>query len=102
MPGRGALLDIGAAKSDITSVRTHENDTGVSGTDTSAIGGAGRMGASGHGSLDEPAFINVADMLKNTKNPTNIVGNERSPMTSGEIGYDSGSGRTFGSKIDKV
>jgi hypothetical protein len=93
MPGRGALLDISAAKADISSTRMHENDTGVSGSDTSAIGGSGRKGASGHGSLDEPTFLNVAEKLKSGHGGMG---------DSGQMGYDSGAGMTFGNKVDKI
>lgn len=89
MPGRGAFLTHEEAKSQASAVRTHENDTGVSGTDTSAIGGMGRKGASGHGSLDEPVFIDVAAALK---------GGGSGMATTGETGYDSGAGRTFPGK----
>lgn len=83
MPGRAAMTSISEAKSDISSTRMHENDTGVSGTDTSAIGGEGRKGASGHGSLDEPSFVNVAERLKS---------GHGGMANSGQTGYDSGAG----------
>jgi hypothetical protein len=83
MPGRAGLLDIAGAKADISSTRMHENDTGVSGSDTSAIGGEGRKGASGHGSLDEPTFVNVAERLKS---------GHGGMADSGQTGYDSGAG----------
>lgn len=83
MPGRAALMNISEAKSDIASTRMHENDTGISGTDTSAIGGAGRMGASGHGSLDDPMFVNVAEKLKS---------GHGGMANTGQTGYDSGAG----------
>jgi len=83
MPGRAAMTSIAEAKSDISSTRLHENDTGVSGTETSAIGGEGRKGASGHGSLDEPAFVNVAERLKS---------GHGGMANTGQSGYDSGSG----------
>jgi hypothetical protein len=83
MPGRAALMSIAEAKADISSTRMHENDTGVSGSDTSTIGGMGRMGASGHGSLDEPTFVNVAERLKS---------GHGGMANSGQTGYDSGAG----------
>lgn len=68
MPGRGALLDIAAAKSDIRSVRMWENDTGVAGSDTSEIGNDGRKGASGHGMLDDPMYTRIdANILSNPR-----------------------------------
>jgi hypothetical protein len=77
------MLTIAEAKADISSTRMHENDTGVSGSDTSAIGGEGRKGASGHGSLDEPTFVNVAERLKS---------GHGGMANSGQTGYDSGAG----------
>lgn len=80
------MTGISEVKSDISSTRMHENDTGVSGSDTSAIGGAGRKGASGHGSLDDPSYVNVAEALK---------GGRGSMANTGQTGYDSGAGTTF-------
>jgi len=72
----------------------HENDSGVSGSDTSAIGGAGRKGASGHGSLDEPTWVDVAAKLKSGHGGMG---------DSGQMGYDSGAGMTINpGKIDKI
>lgn len=82
MPGRAGLMSIAEAKSDIASTKMG-GDTGVSGSDTSAIGGAGRMGASGHGSLDDPTFVNVAERLKS---------GHGGMANSGQTGYDSGAG----------
>ena len=59
MPGRAGLMTITEAKGDIHSLRSGENDTGVAGTDTSAIGNDGRMGASGHGTLDDPSYLRI-------------------------------------------
>jgi hypothetical protein len=59
MPGRAALSGIEAAKADIRSTRMHENDAGVSGSDTSEIGNDGRKGASGHGTLDDPMYLRI-------------------------------------------
>lgn len=86
MPGRAGLMSIAEAKADISSTRMHENDTGVSGTDTSMIGGEGRKGASGHGSLDDPTFVNVAEKLKS---------GHGGMANTGKTGYDSGSGTTI-------
>jgi hypothetical protein len=78
MPGRAALMNIAEAKSDIRSTRDWENDTGVSGSDTSAIGNDGRMGASGHGMLDDPSYLRI---------DAEILGRPRAGLaTTGEQG----------------
>ena len=87
MPGRGALQSVSEALSDIRGTNKAEHNAGVSGSDTSAIGGAGRKGASGHGTLDEPAYTRIdAEVTGKPMNDT---------ASGGMMGYDSGFGRTF-------
>lgn len=89
MAGRGAFLTTGEAMSEIRSTRGSENNAGISGSDTSAIGGAGRKGASGHGSLDEPMWTRIDSQVM-SKSLNGMA-------TGGVTGYDFGYGRTFGS-----
>lgn len=84
MPGRAAMSSLSSVMADIRSTRNHENDAGVSGSDTSAIGGEGRKGASGEGSLSDPAWKNVTSMRSGSGN-----------AKTGETGQNSGSGRTL-------
>jgi hypothetical protein len=88
MPGRAALNDVSGAETDIRSTRmSGHNPAGISGSDTSAIGGEGRKGASGHGSLDEPPFTRI---------DTEVVGKPMNGLaTGGQTGPDAGYGRTF-------
>ena len=88
MAGRAAMTGTSDALADIHNTRMpgHNND-GVSGTSTSEIGGPGRKGASGHGTLDEPRFTRIdAEVLGKPMNGL---------ATGGQMGPDSGYGRTF-------
>lgn len=86
MPGRASLLDISGAKSDIAATRGADNGAGISGMETSMIGGAGRKGGSGEGGLSEAPTTRV---------DTEFMSKINGMATGGEMGYDSGSGRTF-------
>lgn len=73
--------------SDINATRGADNGAGISGSQNSAIGGAGRKGASGEGSLADPSYTRI---------DTEIVGKGKNGMaTGGQMGVNSGSGRTF-------
>lgn len=85
MAGRAALLSIAQAKSDIHSVKMHENPSGVGGTDTSAIGGAGRMGADADGSLMDPHW----------RKPHEALGRPEGNAKKGEQHPGYGVGETF-------
>lgn len=85
MAGRAGMTSIAAVKADITSVRIHENDAGISGTDTSAIGGEGRKGVSGDGSLSDPAYKDVRTLASKGSGMAK----------TGETGMNSGSGKTL-------
>ena len=86
MPGRAALLGTGSAMSDINTCKKGDQGQGISGMQTSAIGGAGRMGGSAEGG-DAAPHKNVAEEFFGKK----VNGN----ATGGNTGYNSGSGRTF-------
>lgn len=87
MPGRAALTSVEGAMSDIRGTRKGENAAGISGTDTSEIGGAGRKGADGNGRLEMAPHHNICD---------EVVGKPMNgTATGGTTGYDSGFGRTF-------
>jgi hypothetical protein len=86
MPGRAALTGIDAAKADIASVRMNETPAGVGGTgEYSAIGGAGRKGADGDGSLSEPMYTRI-----------DAEHSSEGMATKGEQGVGYGVGKTFG------
>ena len=88
MPGRAALLEVAGAKSDIRSMRGSENDAGISGTDTSRIGLMGRAGGDAYGALADPMYTRI---------DAEVVGKAMNGMATGaQMGFDSGSGRTFG------
>ena len=87
MAGRAAMMDTSGALSDIRATRGANNGMGISGDATSAIGGEGRRGASGHGSLDNPSYTRIDTQVVN--NPMNGIAN------GGKTGYVSGDGRTF-------
>ena len=56
MPGRAAFLDIAGARSEIRSIQMTGNPAGAGDAvgEYSPIGGDGRMGADGYGSLTDP------------------------------------------------
>jgi hypothetical protein len=85
MSGRSANESISAAKSTIHSLRSGENSAGISGTDTSAIGGEGRKGADGYGSLE----------MAPTKSITSLAGGGSGKAKKGEMGVGYGEGETF-------
>jgi hypothetical protein len=69
------------------SVRKGENTAGISGTDTSAIGGEGRRGGDGYGQLANPMYTRIDGEV--LSKPMNGM------ATGGKLGYVSGMGRTF-------
>ena len=87
MPGRAALNSVDGAMTDIRMSKKGDEGQGISGEQTSAIGGAGRMGMSGEGSLADPPYTRIDAQVINKK--------MNGMATGGTTGYDSGSGRTF-------
>lgn len=84
MPGRAALTSVDAAMSDIRSTRKGEHNAGISGSDTSEIGGAGRKG----GPMTDPPYTRI---------DAQVMGKAMNGMATGGVtGYDAGFGRTFG------
>lgn len=87
MAGRSANMGVDGSMSDIRSTKKSDQGQGISGDQTSAIGGAGRMGMSGEGSLADPIYTRIDDQV--VKKPMNE--NAEGGMT----GYSFGFGRTF-------
>lgn len=81
MPGMGAIRGKDGAKADGASARSGIG--GISGEETSAVGGAGRKGGPGEGP-DMAPYHCMNDME---------LGGE---ATTGTMGYGSGYGKTFG------
>jgi hypothetical protein len=87
MPGRAALNSVDGAMTDIRGTKKGDRGQGISGDQTSAIGGAGRMGMSGEGSLADPMYTRIdKEVIGKGMNGT---------ATGGMTGYNSGDGRTF-------
>jgi hypothetical protein len=88
MAGQSAARSTADALADERATRMpgHNND-GVSGTSVSEIGGAGRKGASGHGTLDGLDYTRIdGEVVHNAMNGI---------AEGGQMGVDSGFGRTF-------
>lgn len=80
MAGQAALgKGIGSTLADIHSVRETAHDSGVGGTDTSAIGGEGRKG-----NAEMPTWKDVKSMGRKSGN-----------ATTGQTGPNSGYGQTI-------
>lgn len=80
MAGQAALgKGISSTLADIHSVRETAHDSGVGGTDTSAIGGAGRKG-----NAEMPMWKDVKSMGRKSGN-----------ASTGQTGPDSGFGQTL-------
>lgn len=80
MAGQAALgKGISSTKADIMSVRQVTNDSGVGGTDTSAIGGEARKG-----NAEMPMWKDVKSMGRKSGN-----------ATTGQTGPNSGYGQTL-------
>jgi hypothetical protein len=89
MAGQSAGRSTSSTMMDINATRGSDNGAGISGSQNSAIGGAGRKGASGEGSLADPMYTRI---------DSEVVGRGMNGMaTGGTTGYDSGFGRTFSS-----
>lgn len=86
MAGRAAMTSTSSAMSDISMAKKGDQGQGISGSQTSAIGGAGRMGGSAEGP-DVARHCRVDEEFFGKK----VNGN----ATGGNTGYNSGSGRTF-------
>jgi hypothetical protein len=87
MPGRAALNSVDGAETDIRSAKKGDQGQGISGSQTSEIGGAGRKGMSGEGSLSDPMYTRIDGQV--LSKPMNGM------ATGGNTGYVSGDGRTF-------
>jgi hypothetical protein len=88
MPGRAALSGTSDAMADIRATRKGENTAGISGSDTSKLGLMGRMGGDANGQLVDPAYTRIdAEVVHKGMNGT---------ADGGQMGFESGSGRTFG------
>ena len=77
MAGRAAMTGIGAVKSDISSTSGHLVNDGISGSETSAIGGMARRG--------NPKDLPMKDVC--------TMGNKGGNASTGQTGYGSGSGK---------
>lgn len=87
MPGRAALSGTSDAMSDIRGTRKGENTAGISGSDTSKLGLMGRAGGDANGQLVDPPYTRI---------DAEVVGKRMNGTADGaQMGYDSGSGRTF-------
>jgi len=88
MPGRAALSGTSDAMSDIRGTRKGENTAGISGSDTSKLGLMGRAGGDAYGQLADPSYTRIdAEVVHKSMNGT---------ADGAQMGYNSGSGRTFG------
>lgn len=89
MAGQSAGRSTSSTMSDINATRGSDNGAGISGSENSSIGGAGRKGGSGEGGLSDPMYTRI---------DSEVVGKGMNGMaTGGQMGVNSGSGRTFGS-----
>ncbi len=85
MPGRAGMTSISAVKSDMNSIKAG-GTSGVSGSEVSAIGGAGRNGADGEGNLNAPTY----------RKPNEAMPMTGGNATAGETGMNSGgAGKSF-------
>src|ERR1700722_5357736 len=87
MAGQSAGRSTSSTMSDINATRGTDNGAGISGSQNSAIGGTGRKGASGEGTLADPMYTRI---------DAEVVGKGMNGMADGgQMGVDSGFGRTF-------
>lgn len=84
MPGRAALTNTGGVLSDMRSIKTG-NNTGVSGSDQSEIGGEGRKGGDANGQLTAAPECRIDHKFKESGGHG---------MAQGGL-YPEGKGRTF-------
>lgn len=89
MPGRAALLDIAAVRSQVSEINIGSNPAGAGDPvgEYSSIGGEGRKGSDAYGMLSDPSYTRI---------DAEVVGKGMNGMaTGGKLGYNSGDGRTF-------
>jgi len=87
MAGRSATQGLESVRRDVNSIKAGDwNDTGIAGSDVSAIGGDGRKGSDAKGSMSLPAFKRIDDEW---------AAKQGGKAMTGEQGQGGGHGKTL-------